>query len=463
MGGVSMMQALSSRGGTAPAEVCHISVQGLRKRVDLALPTTVPILELTPVLAALCLPANGRSGQAKGQSDTQDHGTPPAWSLTRGGHAPFELSSTLAEQGVLDGEVLHLVDVSTWRAPVVSDVVDAVTGALEEDGLRWPGEAARRVLAGLCAGCLLGAAAVAAGAGVFDGPGGLLPLLLAAGLTLVAAAPGVIPEGPTRLALATSAVALSAAGAWGLAGDPGGAAGVTAPAIAATICLLAVSTAIPAIAPGGVLVAAVVACGAVVVARGVPVASVAAVVVVSGTIALRTWPPLVSRALSALAAPGAVQAEALARRSRRLLASLSAGTAVVMMAAALTLGTDGGGFALCLALVGGAALVLRSRTYRFVPEALPPALAAGVGLVVLEVLVAWRYLVPAGAGPLAVSLLVGNGLILAGLSTLALRPTNPGRGVRVAWLAVDVAIGPLALGTLGVYGLLGQLAHHFIH
>jgi hypothetical protein len=258
-------------------------------------------------------------------------------------------------------------------------------------------------------------------------------------------------------------VALSAVAGWGLAGDPGGAGGVTPAAIAAAVCLLAVSTAVPAVAPGGILVAAVAAYGAAMVAGGAPPASVAAIVVVAGAIALRLWPPLVSRVLSELAAPEAAQAEVAARRSRRLLASLSAGTAVLLLAAALTLLAGGGGFAVCLALVALAALVLRSRTYRFVPEGLPPALAAGAGLVVLELVVAWRSLVPAGNGALAVLLLAGTGLALGGLSMLPRQLATPGRGVRIAWLAVDVAIGPLALGTLGVYGLLAQLAHNLIH
>lgn len=64
---------------------------------------------------------------------------------------------------------------------------------------------------------------------------------------------------------------------------------------------------------------------------------------------------------------------------------------------------------------------------------------------------------------MAVGLLAGTGLVLAGLSMLTLRLPTPDRGVRIAWLAVDMAIGPLALGTLGVFGLLAELAHHFIH
>ncbi len=458
------IHALGSRSRTTQGDVCNVSVQGLRKRVDLALPTTVPVLELTPVLARLCQAAIGRNGHANGHSHGHDHGTPAAWSLSRAGQAPFELSSTLADANVLDGEVLHLVDVSTWRAPVVSDVVDAVTGALEADALRWPGEAGRRLLAGLGAACLLTAAGAAAGAGIFVGAGALLPLLLAAVLALVAAVLRATPERPTRLALAAGTVALSALGGWGLAGDPGGAAGVTAAAIAAAVGLLAVCTAVPAIAPGGVLVAAIVAEGADMVAGGVPPASVAAIVAVAGVIGLRVWPPVVGWVLSALAGPEAtVGAEVAARRSRRLLASLSAGTAALLLAAAVTLVVDGGAFAVCLALVTGAALVLRARTYRFVPEALPPALAAGVGLVVLEALVAWRSLAPAGEGAVAVGLLAGTGLVLAGLSMLTLRLPTPDRGVRIAWLAVDMAIGPLALGTLGVFGLLAELAHHFIH
>ena len=157
------------------------------------------------------------------------------------------------------------------------------------------------------------------------------------------------------------------------------------------------------------------------------------------------------------------EAEAAAQRSRRLLSSVSAGTAALVLGAALALVADGRGFPVALALVSGGALVLRARTYRFVPEALPPALAGGVGLVVLEAALGVGALAPRGLGGWAVCLLVLTALGLGGLSLLAPRLPPPGRGVRLAWLAVDVALGPLALGTLGVFSLLGELAQRVFH
>ncbi|HZV48543.1 MAG TPA: EsaB/YukD family protein [Candidatus Dormibacteraeota bacterium] len=90
------------------ADVRHVTVHGAGRRLDLTLPATVPILELTPALAQLC-----------GAAGSED--TPPAWTLARAAADPFPLTCSLAEAAVLDGEVLHLVDAATWRAPVIAD------------------------------------------------------------------------------------------------------------------------------------------------------------------------------------------------------------------------------------------------------------------------------------------------------------------------------------------------------
>jgi hypothetical protein len=52
---------------------------------------------------------------------------------------------------------------------------------------------------------------------------------------------------------------------------------------------------------------------------------------------------------------------------------------------------------------------------------------------------------------------------LAGLAAARVRLTPPLPGTRWAWLLVDLSLAPLALGTLGVFGLIAQLVHHFIH
>ena len=452
----------AGRGRETAAEVCHVTVQAGRSRVDLALPAAVPLLEITPQLAVLCRAGTAGSGQRNGHA----HGTPPAWTLARAGGAPFDLRATLEESGVLDGEVLHLVDVASWRAPVISDVADAVSDVIEDGALRWPGEAGRWLLGGLSTACLVTAAGVAVAVGALGGASGLLALPVAALLGLGAVlSRRVAGWGPARGTLALAAVGLTALAGWGLAGGQPGAVGVGAAAAGALVAMLAVGVAVPALAPGGVLVGGVLTAGAAAVARGAAPGAVAAVVAVAGVVALRTWPPLVGRLLSMLGpAVSVASAEEAARRTRRLLASLSGGTAVLLLGAVLALLAGGTLFTVGLAAVCVVALALRARTYRFLPEALPPALAAAASLFAAEVIACRSLLAPPGQPALAVGLLAGTGVVaLGGLMLLPRAQLAPGRGVRLAWLAVDVAVGPMALGALGVLDLLEMLVHHLVH
>jgi type VII secretion integral membrane protein EccD len=443
--------------------LCHVSVQGPRSRVDLALPAQVPILELSPVLATLCQagPANGQNGH-NGHRSAHAEGTPPAWSLTRVGSEPFQLTSTLAEVGVLDGEVLHLVDVARWRGPAISDVSEAVAGALE-DSRRWPGSVGTWLTAVWGAICLAAAAASfirAAGPGAGTG---VLALVGTGALVCMALIPPVVSTRlPARSALLAGAVAFAAVAGWALAGSDGGAAGVSAAAAGAAIALVAVTAVAPA-AAGVALVAAVVTVGAGAVARGAGATQVAALMVVGGALVLRLWPAVVSRALSALVpAGGANQAEAAARRSRAMLASLTAGTAILLLASAFVLMQSGNGFAVGLAAIAALALLLRSETYRYVPEALAPALAAYVVLLALELDVLGGIAGPGGAS-VALVVLTMTGLALVTLSLARPSLTTPPWATRSVWLLVDVVMGPLALGALGVFDQLTRLVHHFLH
>jgi type VII secretion integral membrane protein EccD len=435
------------------SDLCHVTIQAARRRVDLALPAATPILEFTPILATLC--------QVTGVP--QREATPPAWTLARPAGGAFQLSSTLASEGVLDGEVLHLVDAAVWRAPSVSDMADAVTEVLE-GGRRWTAGATAWFCAGVSLAALLLVAAVAIGTGMVDRTAGALALVAAGALAAAALlVPTVASRRQARLAAAAGAVVLAGLGGWGLAGAQPGPAGLAAAALALTVALLATSPVAQGIGPGGALAAGVLTLAFAAEARGAGAVQAAAVLAVAGVIGIRLWPALVSSGLTALVAePSAEAAAEAARRSRRLLASLSGGTAVVLALASLVLLASGNPFATGLAAAVGAALLLRAQAYRFLPDVLPPALAGAAVLLALEWALAGS-LAGQDRPQLAVALPLATAAVLAALAAVRAWLTPPAPGTRLAWLGVDLSLAPLALGTLGVFGLIAQLVHHFVH
>ena len=96
----------------------RITVVGERKRLDVAVPSDAPIGEYVGGLAQLC-------GQPRAAV------LPPAWSLARPEAAPLPLGVSLAEAGVVDGQVLYLRDVASDPAHelAVEDVEEQVMGA----------------------------------------------------------------------------------------------------------------------------------------------------------------------------------------------------------------------------------------------------------------------------------------------------------------------------------------------
>src|SRR5258708_38598969 len=109
------------------------TVIGARRRVDVALPAAAPIGEYSAGLASMC-------GQ-----DSQ-RAMPPAWSLAVPGAAPLPLSASLAESGVVHGQVLYLCDLARGRGEdtTVEGIPELIAGRAEnQGGGGWP-----RTLAG---------------------------------------------------------------------------------------------------------------------------------------------------------------------------------------------------------------------------------------------------------------------------------------------------------------------------
>ncbi len=77
----------------------RVTVVGIRRRVDVAVPTAAPIGEYVAGLAELC-----------GQD--QPHPLPASWSLATAGNAALPIDASLGSAGIADGAVLYLRDLA---------------------------------------------------------------------------------------------------------------------------------------------------------------------------------------------------------------------------------------------------------------------------------------------------------------------------------------------------------------
>jgi len=438
-----------SRRGTS--DRCHVTVQASNRRVDLALPTTVPILELTPTLARLCRPG------AAGQDAAEREVTPPAWTLARAASAPFDLTSTLAEAGVLDGEVLHLVDASTWRAPQLSDLAGSTATPAGPNRRPWTASATSWLLSGLSTAAL-GLPLLALGVdGALDRRTGVLALAGAlAALALLGR--GVGGRRPTRLALLAAVVVLGGAAGAGLI-DGRGPLRLAGAGLGAGLALLALIRTLPALAPGGALAAGVLALAAATVAGGVALERTAAAAAVVGCLALQLWPAAGDRHPAPIGRSGGTSAGPGWRWWGP--ASLSAGIALVVLVAGLILLTRGGWPGVGLAGAAAVGLCLRARSRPLLAEALPPAVAGAALLLGLEVL-AGVSLAAHGQALAGVALVAGLSLGLIALAGSGELPGPPAPLTRLGWLGVDLALVALTPEALGVVDQAVRLAHHVI-
>ncbi len=446
------------RGRPASVERCHLTVEAAGRRVDLALPARAPLAELMPALVELCL---------AGAAPPAEEGRPPAWTLARPGGPALPLACSLAEAGVVDGEVLYLVDVAEWRPPVVSDLAGTVAETVEHGARPWTRRETASLLAGI-GGLTLGAGmAVAVWTRALAGWGGAMVLL--AGVALLAAA-GLRRRRRGRvvaaLPLAGPGWALVGMGGWAVAGASWDAAGLAWGGGALALGGLALWPALGAAAAAGTVMAGALALVAGAAALGVPPQVSAAAVVAIGVVALRVLPYAVTSLASALgllrAEEGPAGIVAMVRRCRELLASLSVGVIGATLGGIVVELLRGGPAAVALALLAAVSLLLRACSYRFHLEVLPLAAAAGLALVAALVALALRVGVP-GAQPLlgvGLLLLVGLALLLASAlgDALPALPDPPG----AVWLVVDLSLAPLTLTALGVLSAVATLVGRLV-
>ncbi|MCP2263273.1 type VII secretion integral membrane protein EccD [Promicromonospora thailandica] len=442
---------------------CRITVVGMRRRVNLAVPARAPIGEYLPDLIHRC----GQVG---------DDTLPPAWSLARAGEPPLPPSMSLLEAQVVDGATLYLRDLVAGETdgPLVTDLEDAV---VDEGGRweRWSGW--HRALTAVVLATLGFLAAVATFVVTTpDSPlAGLVAAAYGSALVLVAGLATrkdwPVPA-PLRVGLALVAVpALALAGyalpvsrvsenAAVVAAAGGAAIGALAVLLAVidvwtlTVALLAVVS-----VPVAVLLALV---------RADATERVAVVTVVA-LVLLALGPGLAGRLASLPPGQGAAapvtdasaEAAAVLDRSRRVLVAWSVTAAVVLVSGLVVLSRSTNLYAVFLVLCVGLALIAQAGQST-VPAAVVPVLTAGVaGLVALGLQAPATFL-PWLPGPLQMLVVCGLCLtaMVVGLVKLV-EPADDG-GARPAWIGsvastLSVLSIALAVGVFGVFEALAQV------
>jgi type VII secretion integral membrane protein EccD len=457
-----------------PDQRCLLTVVGEQNQVDLAVPADAPITEYIDLLARLC-------GQP------EDDALPPAWSLAPVGAAPLPLTATLAQAGIVDGQVLYLRDLLAAEGdePVIRSVGELVAEFGDRrDAIRWDTPARIRALVLLGGAWLIAAFTYLGVTG--RGGFGVAPLAAIAGLMMAGTArvlgryPHVLAP-PLRSALGCGVIpcmALAFMLALGTGSLPVNATGLLDAEIGAVVgCGLALA-AVPGVALAAVTLLLMVAgiAQVVVLVTGGTGSAAAATVVVLGVLFIGLAPRAAGlltagswlRPPSPFPAPEA-DPQLLAdqvTRARRALILITAVCALAAGAALPVLARDPRPFPLALAAVASLALLLRAGTFGFLDEALAPLLAALTGAFATAAALAhWS-----ATSPLLLPL-----LLLAGLTALCVgvpvllwhpaaawgRPSGgaPGRH-RGALTFCQLVLPALLFGVYGGFSALYHLGNH---
>ncbi|WP_091669328.1 type VII secretion integral membrane protein EccD [Micromonospora auratinigra] len=459
---------------TATGGLSRITIVAPRTRMDLALPSDVPLADLLPTLLRY-------AGEDLADEGVRHGG----WSLARLGGPPLDGGRTAAQLGVRDGEVLYFNPRAAAAPEIVfDDVVDAVATATNQRPGTWQ-VGTTRSFAVLFAGAALAAGAVAA---LFTGPpqlpGALAALVVALAL-LVGAAVVSRAAGDSRTGAVLAVAGLGYAAVGGLlvlAGDrkladlasPHVLMAATAVVLFGAVAALAVGDRLPLFL-GAVAVGVAVGIGAVLcLAFGTGPAAAAAVV---ATVAFAALPalPMIAYRLARLPVPSiptgpddlksdteAVDGPQVLRNSERadsFLTGLLWTVALLVLGGELVLAVDGRLPSVLLCLVLALLSLLRARPFIGRAQRTPVLLAGTVGLGL-----AAAATFGAGSFPVRLGLVLGGLLVAAVISliyglSVAGKRISPvwGRTLDIVEILLIVALVPLAVWVCGLYGWIVNL------
>jgi type VII secretion integral membrane protein EccD len=459
---------LSTGSATDLRRITLVAPQG---RFDLAMPATVPLAYLVPTLLRQAGEQLADAGVAHG-----------GWVVQRFGGWPLDTAQSAASLGISDGEILYLRPRrSELPTPVFDDAVEAIGVTLAGSTPRWTAAASRT--AGLGAAILLLA-------------GGAVGLLAAGPPWRVAAA----AAGAAALLLLGAAGMVSRAVGDAVAGAVlGCGAGVYAAVAGLTALANHHASAISAnglLAGSSAALVLVVLAGAIV-GEGTPVFTAAAVVAVAGGVAGAVSPhspvgggaaagvcvafavtpfvPTIAYRAARLPKPflpstaedlrqGETPApgEQLAERTLvadRYVSSLLGACAVVSAACMFELVRSPGWGPPTLVAVVCLLALLRTRLFTGRTQRIWLLSAAIAGLVELAIALAWRHPGGGAAACVAAAAVIVAVSVVA-LATREERTASPplARFLDITDILAAVAVIPLALEVLGVYGYLRSLS-----
>ncbi|MGW2098622.1 type VII secretion integral membrane protein EccD [Streptomyces olivaceoviridis] len=446
----------------AVPDLCRLSVEGLAGRADLAVPVTMPLAALLPVLLR-------QAGKPSGDE--------ASWTLQRFGEQPLDLDGTPQTLGLRHGDVLYLRPEAEVLPPLVfDDVADGVAHVVEGRPGRWsPGATRWLSLAAACLTVAGAAAAVllAAPSGTTAAGAGLAALVLGTAAVVARRA------GADRAVVTTAGCGALVLGLFaGIVSTP--APGTTRLLLAAAWLLvlsgglLALRT-LPPLVPATALALAV-ATAAVCAVHAAGCSTAQATCLVAGALfVLGHLAPRVALRTARLRVPHLphdaeqlqqdIEPETEEDVQRRtavavlLLDVLALTTAVICTAAWWLLSLDEGWTDRTLPLVFGAALLLRARALTGVVQRIATTLGGATAPLAVGLALGARH----GTGAWAVEL---TALLVAAVLLLWTAQRLPGGRLLPVWghagdiaeWVCSIALLPLLLQLVHVYGHLRHLA-----
>ncbi|HEX5540324.1 MAG TPA: type VII secretion integral membrane protein EccD [Micromonospora sp.] len=458
---------------TVNGGLSRVTIVAPKTRMDLALPSDIPLADMLPTLLLHAGEELADEGAARG-----------GWTLTRLGSRPLDTSRTPLQLEIRDGELLHFVPRQAAAPEVVfDDVVDAVATATQDRPGRWQEANTRRFALLLGAAALLGGAAAALFAGPPHLPGALAASAMALALLIAATILSrALADRPASRLLALVGLAYAAtAGLLMIAGDRDVTAlGSPQVLLAATTLMIYGSAATVAVgdAPiflGSAAVGLALGVGAAIcLAFGATPAAAAAVV---AAIAFGAVPalPMFAYRLARLPIPSIptdpddLKNDTFSVNGRRILArsdlaatfltGLVGTVSIIIVGAEAVLARDSRFNSVLLCGLLAILLLLRARPLLTQAQRWPVLIAGalGLGLTALSSFLATDGLLRFGAvlGFLLVAALVSlvYGLAVAGKQISPLW----GRALDIIEMLLIVAVVPIAAWVCGLYGWISTI------